>query len=227
MIKADGNVTAAMPGETEQTAREGMILCQGASVRTGGNSRARLLFSNGCLVAVEPECHLVIGEYIFRPSGDVSRHGEKGVSSSLLKVKSGEIVGIVPHLDPLSKCVIETPVGRACIRGTAFLIRVGREPAFNLYRVTFGVASGSVEVEIAGMEKPHHLGDNDALTVIGAADEQTREIRIEASKIGRLTTEDARTIENIPQPPEPPPLAPQPVPEVIPTPVEPVNISPS
>ncbi|HEU5079976.1 MAG TPA: FecR domain-containing protein [Opitutaceae bacterium] len=97
-------------------------------VETGHNASVVLVFSNGAVVNVKADSQLEISEFLQNPFADSFRvreaTHEPSVSTTKLYLRKGEIISQVKKLnrDAGSSFTVETAVGAAGIRGTAFRI---------------------------------------------------------------------------------------------------------
>jgi hypothetical protein len=104
------------------------LVSDGQTVETGPDASVVLAFSNGAVVNVKENSTLSVEEFLQNPFSSAFRlrdaMHEPSVSTTRLDLLRGEIVSQVKKLnrDAGSSFTVETPVGAAGIRGTAFLI---------------------------------------------------------------------------------------------------------
>ncbi len=109
------------------------LVSDGQTVETGPDASVVLVFSNGAVVNVKANAQLSVDEFLQNPFTSAFRlrdaiH-EPSVSTTRLDLLKGEIVSQVKKLnrDAGSSFTVETPVGAAGIRGTAFLLSYHNE----------------------------------------------------------------------------------------------------
>jgi FecR-like protein len=131
------------------------LVTQGQSVLTSANSSAVLVFSNGAVVNVKADSVLEVDQFLQNPFGETFRIREAlhepSVSTTHLSLRKGEMVSQVKKLnrDAGSSFTVETPVGAAGIRGTAF--RLAYRSQGNLARFVLSMAEGLIQfVPITG-----------------------------------------------------------------------------
>jgi hypothetical protein len=124
------------------------LVNQNQVIETGHNASAVLVFSNGAVVNVKGDSQLEISEFLQNPFGDSFRirdalH-EPTVSTTRLYLRKGEIISQVKKLnrDAGSSFTVETAVGAAGIRGTAF--RISYVIDRNLARYGLSMAEGLI-----------------------------------------------------------------------------------
>ncbi|HEY9155406.1 MAG TPA: FecR family protein, partial [Opitutaceae bacterium] len=104
------------------------LVADGQTVETEADASVVLAFSNGAVVNVKENSQLSVDEFLQNPFSAAFRMRdamhEPSVSTTRLDLLRGEIVSQVKKLnrDAGSSFTVETPVGAAGIRGTAFLI---------------------------------------------------------------------------------------------------------
>ena len=104
------------------------LVSDGQTVETGADASVVLAFSNGAVINVKENSQLSVNEFLQNPFSAAFRlrdsiH-EPSVSTTRLDLLRGEIISQVKKLnrDAGSSFTVETPVGAAGIRGTAFLL---------------------------------------------------------------------------------------------------------
>jgi len=104
------------------------LVSDGQTVETGPGASVVLAFSNGAVVNVKENSQLSVDEFLQNPFSSAFRlrdaMHEPSVSTTRLDLLRGEIISQVKKLnrDAGSSFTVETPVGAAGIRGTAFLL---------------------------------------------------------------------------------------------------------
>ena len=125
------------------------IVVDGQVVETGANSSVVLVLSNGAVVNVREDARLEITQYLQNPFSAAYRVGEAAqepsVSSTRLMLRKGEIISQVKKLnrEAGSSFTVETPVGAAGIRGTAFRIQFTRSGEAGRY--VLALAEGLIQ----------------------------------------------------------------------------------
>jgi hypothetical protein len=130
-----GDVTYKLAGTSQYLAlTPGTSLPQGATIKTGANSLAIVVFSNGAAATVRPNSEVEISKFeqeVF--SGPIPSGSEPSVSKTEIKVINGSVASKVSKLKQGSSYVVNTPVGAAGVRGTVF-------------NVTYNAATGAYSV---------------------------------------------------------------------------------
>lgn len=126
-VQGDVQLTDAT-GKTQPLTR-GMTFTQGSSVRTGVNSTALLLFSNGSVVNVAAESTFRVDEFqqaaFDKSKGTYIRlAGDPSTSKTDLFLENGQVAGQVKKLQAQSSYNVNTPAGSAGIRGTDYVVTV-------------------------------------------------------------------------------------------------------
>ena len=125
------------------------IVVDGQVVETGANSSVVLVLSNGAVVNVRADSRLEVTQFLQNPFSAAYRVGEAAqepsVSTTRLMLRKGEIISQVKKLnrEAGSSFTVETPVGAAGIRGTAFRINYAR--AGSTARYLLAMAEGLIQ----------------------------------------------------------------------------------
>jgi hypothetical protein len=125
------------------------LVSAGQVIETGANASVVLVFSNGALVNVRANTQLEVNQFLQDPfSGtfSISRAvAEPSTSATRLNLRKGEVVSQVKKLnrEAGSSFTIETPVGAAGIRGTAF--RLSFVPRATAARFALTMAEGLIQ----------------------------------------------------------------------------------
>lgn len=124
-IDPDGNVVAGV-------LKPGAVLAEGYSLKTGFGGEAAMLFSNGTVATLEPRSQVKIRSFLQKSfdAGDqkLSEVQQEPSSSQInLDLDTGSLVVQTKKLDRTSSFTIDSPVGKAVIRGTQF--QMGISPA--------------------------------------------------------------------------------------------------
>lgn len=193
VVKVKGAVTVTVSGQPTEALKEGTFIQQNHVVKTGKDSQAWLLFSNGTTLTVQPNSTFSVDKFLQTPF-DSSKtdyktiKAEPSVSQTKINVKEGSIIADVAKLNKGSSFLVGTPVGVAGIRGTLIQVTVTT------------TAGGSVSVTV---NLPEGLADfaqtngqqvtlSDGQTVTVTSDPVTGTISI--SGVSPL---DAQTIQQI------------------------------
>ena len=104
-------VQANAPVGGNADAKVGDLVYRGDVVRTGANSQASLVFSDGTTFNISSNANMELNEFVYDPKGSSN--------STLISLKKGTftfIAGAVAHTGDMK---VSTPVGTMGIRGTA------------------------------------------------------------------------------------------------------------
>jgi len=128
--------------------KEGAFINQDHSVKTGADSTAILLFSNGTTIVVRPSSVFSIDTFTQVPYDSTGVQfkdlkQEPSVSQTKVSVKEGAIIANVAKLQKGSTMDIGTPVGVAGIRGTIVQVSITRQDG-GAQSVNISVPEGSV-----------------------------------------------------------------------------------
>ncbi len=117
-----GDVTYAAAGSsTFKPLAAGAALTQGATVKTGANSTATIIFSSGSSAAIGADSTVELTKFEQEAfSGPIPSKGEPSVSVTEIKVVNGSVAAKVNKLKKGSSYTINSPVGAAGVRGTTF-----------------------------------------------------------------------------------------------------------
>jgi hypothetical protein len=172
LIKGSSVTVTDASGNTTPLKR-GDVFRQGATVKTGVNSTAVLILSNGSSIRLGPSSELEFTEFeqeVFDPAmgSYLTLTQDPSTSKTNLTLKSGTISGETKHLSSSSEYVVTTPLGSAGIRGTTFGATVSSEVVngVTVVTVTFAKGSGTVTFEVPG-DVSGSLGDGEEITVTG------------------------------------------------------------
>lgn len=117
-----GDVSYKLAGsEQYMPLAAGVALPQGATVKTGANSSAMIVFGSGSTAGIDANSEIEITKFeqaVF--SGPVPVDAEPAVSSTEIKVIDGGITTKVSKLKKGSAFTVSSPVGAAGVRGTVF-----------------------------------------------------------------------------------------------------------
>lgn len=124
------------------------LVVDGQVIETGQNSYVVLVLSNGAIVNVKGDSRLEIDQFLQNPFAQDfkirSATHEPSTSATRLILRKGEIFSQVKKLnrEAGSSFTVETPVGAAGIRGTAF--RVAYVPFGRFAQYTLSMAEGLI-----------------------------------------------------------------------------------
>ena len=116
-----GDVTFEAKGQAVLPATVNQRLEEGATVHTGTNGQAMLRFDDGQLVAMSANSTFKIDTFRF----DTAKPEQGNVAISLLKGALRLVTGLVGQRTP-SKFALNTPTATIGIRGTDFMVALGR-----------------------------------------------------------------------------------------------------
>jgi hypothetical protein len=115
-----GNATIRALDESERPAAVGGELNVGDTIRTDRRASLGLTLKDDTMMSVGPDTELTLEEYLFEPArGDLKLGSRLGRGT--LQYVSGSIARLQP--DAVS---VKTPTGTIGVRGTQFVVRVGR-----------------------------------------------------------------------------------------------------
>jgi hypothetical protein len=152
VLKVKGSVTITISGKPAEPLKEGIFVQQDQLIKTGADSQAWLLFSNGTTVTVQPNTSFSIDKFL-QTDFDSNKVNytkiktEPSISQTKLAVNEGSIIADVAKLNKGSTFQIGTPIGVAGIRGT-------------LIQVTVNNNGGTVTVTV---NLPHGIADFSAI----------------------------------------------------------------
>lgn len=124
------------------------LVVDGQVVETGANSSVVLVFSNGAVINLRANSRLEVTEFLQNPFAQAfsvrDAFNEPSSSSTKLILRKGEMISQVKKLnrEAGSSFTVETPVGAAGIRGTAF--RLGFIPSNTNARFILAMAEGLI-----------------------------------------------------------------------------------
>lgn len=146
-----GDVTLIGPSGKTQPLQRGMEFTEGSTVKTGENSSALLLFSNGSAVTVSQLSEMKVTDFEqvdFDPQlGSYLRLTEDpSQSKTKIYLDDGKLAGQVKRLQVGSTYEVNTPTGSAGIRGTDWVATVTTDPATGEVNTVFTNSSGDIVV---------------------------------------------------------------------------------
>ena len=149
ILKVKGTATVSVEGKPDEAMKEGGFIQDKQVVKTGKDSQAWLLFSNGTTVTVQPNSVFSVEKFLQIPFDskkvDYSKiKAEPSISQTKISDNEGSIIADVTKLRVGSTFKIGTPVGVAGIRGTLISVIVNT------------TAGGTTSVTI---DMPHGLSD--------------------------------------------------------------------
>jgi hypothetical protein len=115
-----GNAVIRALDDSERPAAIGGELNVGDTIRTDRRASLGLTLKDDTIMSVGPDTELTLEEYLFEPArGDLKLGSRLGRGT--LQYVSGSIARLQP--DAVS---VKTPTGTIGVRGTRFVVRVGR-----------------------------------------------------------------------------------------------------
>lgn len=115
-----GNAVIRALDDSERPAAIGGELNVGDTIRTDRRASLGLTLKDDTIMSVGPDTELTLEEYLFEPArGDLKLGSRLGRGT--LQYVSGSIARLQP--DAVS---VKTPTGTIGVRGTQFVVRVGR-----------------------------------------------------------------------------------------------------
>lgn len=114
-----GEVTATTAEGKSRPLQKGADVFSGDTIKTGGNGRVQIRFTDGGMISLQRDTQFRIADYHFNGKADGS---EKGVFS-LVKGGLRSITGLVGRVNKKSYR-IETPVAYIGVRGTEFFAQL-------------------------------------------------------------------------------------------------------
>ena len=153
VVEANGTVTIHESDSDESTAtalQAGNIVKQNAVISTGSQGTAKLAFTNGSIIALDPNTQVEITALIQKPYSGTKTYQQldrdPSQSITLLSINYGSIMGHVKKLSPTSKFNVKTPFGVTIIRGTRFRVSFEFDKFSNNFRASTNNIDGIVEV---------------------------------------------------------------------------------
>ncbi|MCU0792038.1 MAG: FecR domain-containing protein [Opitutaceae bacterium] len=120
----EGDVTYKLAGSSQYLPlTAGTALPQGATIKTGPDSTASIVFSNGAVATITAESEVEITKFeqeVF--SGPLPTGAEPSISNTEINVANGTVVSKVAKLKTGSSYIVKSPVGAAGVRGTTFSV---------------------------------------------------------------------------------------------------------
>lgn len=156
------------------------LVAEGQSIETGPNSSVVLVLSNGAIVNVKSDSRLEVTQFLQNPFGAPFRVrdalNEPSTSVTKLFLRKGEIISQVKKLnrESGSSFTVETPVGAAGIRGTAFSLSY--LPSADTGRFVLAMAEGLIRFLPTGGRSVDVAAGNQ-LQFSAQIDAQTGEVR--------------------------------------------------
>jgi len=170
VLKVKGEVSLTVDkAQTTEPLKEGVYVQQEQIIKTGKNSEAVLLLSNGTTITVEQGTSFHVDKFLQAPfdSTKIIYKGlknEPSTSQTKLHVQEGSIVADVCKLGKGSTFDIGTPVGVAGIRGTIIRVTVSRPNGAGEVSVTVDMPQGAAE--FAGVDgRTITLSDGTTITI--------------------------------------------------------------
>lgn len=182
LSKVVGSVTLLDAAGAQTSGVAGTDVAPGTTLRTGTESQAVLLFSNGATLVVEPLTEMVVREFEQEGRPANPTEPEKGKSLTKLKLVQGKVVGRVNKLniEQGSRFEVETAVGIAGVRGTVIDFSVSPTEDGQI-TVSFTVPEGVVQV-ILNNNTVRDIGIGEGLSsslqIKADVDPATGEVRI-------------------------------------------------
>ncbi len=129
VLKVKGAVTVSAPEKPATDLKEGSFVQQDHVIKTGKDSQAWLLFSNGTSVTVQPNSTFSVDTFKQTPFDSNKTDyqaikAEPSVSQTKISLNEGSIIADVAKLNKGSTFKIGTPLGVAGIRGTLIQVTV-------------------------------------------------------------------------------------------------------
>lgn len=150
--RVTGDVTYKLAGSSEYLPlAAGTALPQGATIKTGANSSAVVVFASGSVASITAGSEVEITKFqqeVF--AGPIPVDSEPAVSNTEIKVINGAVTNKVNKLKKGSSYTVNTPVGAAGVRGTTF--RVSYDTVTGAYSIQV-VEGGVVVNTIKGESK--------------------------------------------------------------------------
>lgn len=154
-----GDVTFATAGSTTyQRLAAGASLPQGATVKTGNNSTATVVFSSGSTAIIAANSIIEFTKFEQEAfSGPIPTKGEPSVSKTEINVIDGSVAAKVNKLKKGSSYTVNSPVGAAGVRGTTFVVTFSRATGQFTVATVEGLVvmtarATGVSTEVAGTE---------------------------------------------------------------------------
>jgi hypothetical protein len=226
LVKGSTVTVTDSDGNTKPLKR-GDVFREGTTVKTGTDSTAVLILSNGSSIRLGPDSELEITEFqqeVFDPAmgSYLTLTQDPSTSKTNLTLKNGTISGETKHLSGSSEYVVTTPLGSAGIRGTTFGATVSTQvvDGKTIVTVTFAKGSGTVTFEVPG-DVSGSLGDGEEITVTGELNEDGTVTINNVTSPGPIDPAMQQAIEDVEavDPETPPTPEPTPTPDPLPDPV--------
>ena len=153
VLETNGSVTIHTSDSDESPAtalQVGSIVKQDAVISTGSQSTAKLVFTNGSIIDLDPNTQVKIVTLLQKPYPGEKTYQQldrdPSHSITLLSINYGSILGHVKKLSPTSKFNVKTPLGVTIIRGTRFRVGFSFDSLSNDFRFSTSNIDGIVEV---------------------------------------------------------------------------------
>ncbi|NCG09169.1 MAG: hypothetical protein GWO81_06330 [Verrucomicrobia bacterium] len=152
ILNVGGTVTIHQGGDaaSAQALRVGDTIVQGDVITTGSQSTAKLAFSNGSVIEIDPNSQLeleIIRQNAFSGQKTYQQlDRDPSQSITLLNMNYGSLFGHVKKLTETSKFNIKTPLGVAVIKGTRFRVSFKYDSLEGDFRFSTNNIDGIVEV---------------------------------------------------------------------------------
>ena len=101
-------------------ARVGMRLFERDTLQTAKDGSVGVILRDDTTLSLGPSSELAMKEFLFKPSEE-----EYSLVANMIKGTLVYVSGVIGRLSPES-VKVETPVGIVAVRGTKFLVKVGR-----------------------------------------------------------------------------------------------------
>lgn len=156
------------------------LVFEGQSIETGANASVVLVLSNGAIVNLKADSHLEVDQFLQNPFGNTFKvrdaTHEPSVSVTKLSLRKGEIISQVKKLnrESGSSFTVETPVGAAGIRGTAFSLSY--LPVASAGKFVLSMAEGLIRFSPTG-GRSVEVGAGRQLAFTAEIDVRTGEVR--------------------------------------------------
>ncbi|MBE2205344.1 MAG: FecR domain-containing protein, partial [Chthoniobacterales bacterium] len=185
VLKVQGSVTVSAPKKPSEALKEGGFVQQNYVIKTGADSKAWLLFSNGATITIQPNTTFAIDTFLQTPFDSNKTDfknikEEPSISQTKLSVNEGSVVADVAKLNKGSTFGIGTPLGVAGIRGTLIQVTVTN------------MAGGRVTVTV---NLPHGLTDVEALNGQEITLTDGQKVTLSRGPNGTLEVDGVRTLD--------------------------------
>ncbi len=147
-----GDVSYKLAGSSDyQTLAPGVALPQGATIKTGANATAVLVFGSGSIVAIPANSEVELTKFEQEQfSGPIPVNSEPSISNTEIRLINGGVTSKVAKLKKGSSYTVNTPVGAAGVRGTTFNVFYSEETR----EFSISTAEGLVVFSSDGTDTP-------------------------------------------------------------------------